>query len=209
MSTWINSDNFSAKKEAPYLCSPWGFSSLVRTFLSLVLWAAGSHFSCFTQLRTDPQVSLQNTEAMWTGEVYRTARLLRDLPAHTHIYTHSTLLLLLMMMMMGGKFDPACSASLLSPLCVASMWHFWTEFSRSVGEIRPFETLNFNGFLLLFLCAPMQSDPTVKYTLVSAVSTTFEWHRMTTIMMQTTKNMSEMYERFFFLSVNLQDSLFF
>ena len=84
MATWKEKEE---EEEAPYLCSPWGFSSLVRTFLSLVLWAAGSHFSCFTQRRTDPQVSLQNTEAMWTGEVYLTARLHRDLTAHTHTFT--------------------------------------------------------------------------------------------------------------------------
>lgn len=75
--------------KASYLCSPWGFSSLVRTFLSLVLWTAGSQFSCFSQRCTDPQVRLQNTEPVWTGEVFLTAHLHKDLTAHTHTYTHT------------------------------------------------------------------------------------------------------------------------
>lgn len=105
---------YESPQKGSYLCSPWGFSSLVRTFLSLVLWAAGSQFSCFSQRCTDPQVRLQNTEPMWAGEVFLAAH--KDLTAHTHIHTHSTLLLLLLLM--GGEFDPVGSASPSSLLFV-------------------------------------------------------------------------------------------
>lgn len=132
-------------KKAPYLCSPWGFSSLVRTFLSLVLWAAGSQFSCFSQRCTDSQVRFQNTEPVWTGEVFLTAHLHRDLPAHTQTHTftfHSTLLL------MGGNFDPAGCASLLSPrgCCLSVTFLDW--ISRSPRQIKSFDTLAFPFFRL-------------------------------------------------------------
>lgn len=80
--------------KASRVCSPWGFSSLVRSFLSLVLWDAGSQFSCFSQWCTDPQVSLQNHKPVCTGVIFLAAQ---DLTAQahayarTHILTHSRL----------------------------------------------------------------------------------------------------------------------
>lgn len=90
---WKSSEKCPEWK-ASRVCSPWGFSSLVRTFLSLVLWDAGSQFSCFSQRCTNPQVSLQKHKPVWTGVIFLAAQ---DLTAQahayarTHILTHSKL----------------------------------------------------------------------------------------------------------------------
>lgn len=135
-------------QKASYLCSPWGFSSLVRTFLSLVLWTAGSHFSCFSQRCIDPQVRLQNTEAVWTGEVSLTAHLHKDWPhARTHTYTltaqHSTARCCCCCWWEGSLIllaVPPSSLLFVLPQCDISGLN-------SAGQPEKFYSLWFNGFL--------------------------------------------------------------
>lgn len=76
----------SCMKQKIYLCSPWGFSSLVRTFLSLVLWAAGSQFSCFSQRCTDSQVRLQTLNQCGLGRSF-SLRICTWIWLHTHTFT--------------------------------------------------------------------------------------------------------------------------
>lgn len=88
-------------------------------FLSLVLSAARSQFSCFTQRCTDPQVGLHGHRANvdWGG-LPRCA-LAQGLDcAQTRARSPSV-------MVMGGKFDPVPPSS---SLAIARKCHFWFSF---------------------------------------------------------------------------------
>lgn len=131
--------------KASRVCSPWGFSSLVRSFLSLVLWDAGSQFSCFSQWCTDPQVSLQNHKPVCTGVIFLAAQAdCTSTRIRAHTYTHSQqATLLLLIMMMGGKFGRVGTASSLCSLCNI---FFWPEFLL-------FQTLWCKVFVCVCNCA--------------------------------------------------------
>lgn len=79
-------------------------------FLSLVLSAARSQFSCFSQRCTDPQVGLHKHRANvnWGGLSH--CALAQGLDC---TQTHTRLPSLMILLMMGGKFDPVSCASLL------------------------------------------------------------------------------------------------
>lgn len=165
----------SCMKQKIYLCSPWGFSSLVRTFLSLVLWAAGSQFSCFSQRCTDSQVRLQTLNQCGLGRSF-SLRICTWIWLHTHTHLHS----LHAAAAADGREVWSCWQCLppLSSLCCLSV-----TFLDWIQQVCPrnsiFDTLWLSGFLF-FLGAPMLSDatdtPCAKSAVMCAAMITFEWH---------------------------------
>lgn len=108
--------------KAYYLCSPSPFTFFSTRPVSC--WIPV--FMLFTAVHRPHRLGSKNSEPVWTGEVFLTAHLHKDLTEHTHTQNTRTFTLAVLLplpLLMGGKFDPAGSVSLLfSSWLVSPQW---------------------------------------------------------------------------------------